>query len=88
MLLCSLASCCSHAAAVMMKIELAVRLGVVEKSVTSEKCLWNMSKRKVKTAQLTEMNFQRPKRKDTALKPVVPRKNPRIFRGKLSCLDT
>jgi hypothetical protein len=41
-----LGEACSHIAAVLFKIELGVRFGLTQKSVTSEACKWNKVFRK------------------------------------------
>ena len=64
-----LGSCCSHAAAVLFKIELYVRMGRTEKAAcTSGACLWkDMSRREVQPAPMKEICFQKPKRLDRQL---------------------
>ncbi len=70
-IVCRLGSCCSHAAALMFKVELWVRIGKTEKCCTSGTNMWiQPSKREVKPARLSEISFRRAKRTDTQLQPV------------------
>ncbi len=39
--LCRCGSACSHIAAVLFKVDAAVRLGLTERAVTSVACMWN-----------------------------------------------
>lgn len=58
----SLGSCCSHAAAILFKIELCVRMGRMEKkAVTSGVCMWKQSRKEVKPARLRDISFHKPK---------------------------
>ncbi|XP_019861952.1 PREDICTED: uncharacterized protein LOC109590481 [Amphimedon queenslandica] len=51
---------CSHVAAVLFKVECAVRLG--HTSVTAQKCLWNESfVSKITPSTVLDINFKRPK---------------------------
>ena len=54
-----LGSCCSHAAAILFKVELCVRMGMTEKAaVTSGVCMWkDTSWKEVKPAPLKEISF-------------------------------
>ncbi|CAL8398612.1 unnamed protein product [Arctogadus glacialis] len=66
-----LGSCCSHAAALMFKVEVWVRMGKTERWCTSGTNMWiHTSKREVKPARLSEISFRKAKRTDTQLKPV------------------
>ncbi|ELU15150.1 hypothetical protein CAPTEDRAFT_200980 [Capitella teleta] len=60
-----LASCCSHAAAILFKLEMAARTGLITEEVacTSGQCSWKeLSRKKVVPKKLGHMNFSRPKK--------------------------
>ncbi|KAK0154651.1 hypothetical protein N1851_003039 [Merluccius polli] len=63
-----LGSCCRHAAALMLKVELWVRYGKTEQACTSGTNQWLLkSRREVKAARLSEICVRRPKWTDTGL---------------------
>jgi hypothetical protein len=60
-----LASCCSHAAAILFKLEMAARTGLITEEVacTSAQCSWKeLSRKKVVPKKLKHINFSRPKK--------------------------
>ena len=66
---------CSHIAALMFKLEAAVRLGFTTMACTSLPCSWNdLSTMKVKGAPIRDTIFYRPKVGKTKkrMKPVIP----------------
>ncbi|XP_024859127.1 uncharacterized protein LOC112450070 [Kryptolebias marmoratus] len=63
-----LGSCCRHAAALMLKVELWVRFGKTEQACTSGTNQWLLtSRREVKAARLSEICVRRPKWTATGL---------------------
>lgn len=57
-----LGEACSHIAAVLFKIEAAVKLGLNHQSQTSAACVWNRHyKEKVTPTRVSDMNFRKPK---------------------------
>ncbi|XP_060799821.1 uncharacterized protein LOC132901441 isoform X2 [Neoarius graeffei] len=59
-----LGSCCSHAAAILFKVKVIVRMGRTEKAaVTSGECVWkDLSKKEVQPAPLREIRFNKTKK--------------------------
>ena len=62
---CSLGETCSHVAALLYKIEAAVRLGYTASACTDEPCKWNSSFcKEVKPVPLSKINFYKEKVKE------------------------
>lgn len=79
-----LGSACSHAAALMFKLEAAVNLQLHEGTApTSELCQWKQCKKSVTPSPLTEINFKKPKKGDLPLPEEVPSDAPKNY----SCSD-
>lgn len=82
-ILCRLGSCCSHAAALMFKVELWVRIGKTERCCTSGINMWiQPSKREVKPARLSEISFRKAKRTDTQVQPVRVKRRKNNVKGR------
>ena len=61
----SLASACSHIAAVLFKLEAYFRMDLHKVASTSKLCQWKRSRQQVASAPLGKINFGRPKQSDT-----------------------
>jgi len=70
-----LGSCCSHAAAILFKVELHVRMGRSEKAaVTSGACMWkDFSRKEVRPSSLREISFHKAKRLGRQLQHLLER---------------
>jgi hypothetical protein len=58
----SLGSACSHVAALLIKLTMAVQLDLNKVACTSKLCEWKSCKRQVECLPLSEVNFKRPKK--------------------------
>lgn len=64
-LICRLGESCSHVAAVMFKVEAAVRHGYTKLSCTEEPCKWNECfMKKVEAGEISDINFYKDKSKE------------------------
>ncbi|CAG2244518.1 unnamed protein product [Mytilus edulis] len=71
--LAGLGEMCSHIAAVLFKIELGVRYGVTQKSVTSEECKWNKVFRKqVDVSSIMDIQHLMNSNRKKKLECVIP----------------
>ncbi|ELT92771.1 hypothetical protein CAPTEDRAFT_214372 [Capitella teleta] len=83
-----LASCCSHAAAILFKLEMAARTGLITEEVacTSAQCSWKeLSRKKVVPKKLKHINFSRPKK--SHIRTPMKRQKAREHVGNISSTD-
>ncbi|ELT93593.1 hypothetical protein CAPTEDRAFT_211284 [Capitella teleta] len=83
-----LASCCSHAAAILFKLEMAARTGLITEEVacTSVQCSWKeLSRKKVVPKKLKHINFSRPKK--SHIRTPMKRQKAREHVGNISSTD-
>ena len=70
---------CSHIAAILFKIEAAVRLGLNDPACTSKTCVWNQHyRKKVEVTTAEAIDFSHPKHKSTPCKQRKRREPPEI----------
>ncbi|XP_057289881.1 uncharacterized protein LOC130612565 [Hydractinia symbiolongicarpus] len=63
-----LGSACSHVGALLFKLQASALLGINKIACTSKLCAWKRSRRFAEPALMTEIDFSRPKQKQTVPK--------------------